>query len=182
MSHVLILHGIYGNPSENWFPWLKDQLEQKGMTVDVPHLPTHEPLLPEHWWSVLFSYEGHINEDTIIIAHSLGVAFALKIIEKYKIKAALFVAPAWGKTDNEFDPVIRAVADQKFDWEIIKDHCLNFTIFHSDNDPYLKMERAEKLSGHLNTEVNVVSGAGHFNKASGYTEFPQLLQKIEKLI
>jgi len=178
MPSVFILHGIYGDPDENWFPWLKKELENKGMEVFVPHLPTHEPLLPEHWWEAFREYEDKIKDDSIIIGHSLGVAFALKIIEKHPTQAAYLISSAWGVTGNEFDPVMGAVANQDFDWGKIKENCKNFTIYHSDNDPYLKLERAETLAKHLETEVNLIEGAGHFNTKSGYTEFPELLAEF----
>lgn len=178
MSNVLILHGIYGHPAENWLPWLKEKLEEKGIDVNIPNLPTHEPLLPEHWWDALGNDEEKISNETIIVAHSLGVAFALKIIERHPVKAAYFVAPAWGKTGNKFDPIMSAVADQHFDWSTIKKNCSHFVIFHSDNDPYLKLERAETLAKNLDAEMIVIPHAGHFNEAAGYMQFDELLDKI----
>ena len=34
--NFIIIHGIYGHPEENWFPWLKNKLE--GMGYEVFHL------------------------------------------------------------------------------------------------------------------------------------------------
>lgn len=174
MSNIFILHGIYGNPEENWFPWLHTELEQKGYTVYVPHLPTKQPLKPQDWWEAFAEYENKIDEDSVIVGHSLGCAFGLKIIEKHPVKAAYFVAPAWGVTNNEFDPVMEAVANQDFNFNTIKKHCSNFTVFHADNDPYLAVERGETLAKELGADFHLVEGAGHFNAASGYTEFPAL--------
>jgi predicted alpha/beta-fold hydrolase len=39
MSHVtniFIFHGTEGHPKENWFPWLKSELEAKDYNVIVP--------------------------------------------------------------------------------------------------------------------------------------------------
>ena len=40
--NVLILHGAYGAPDTNWFPWLSDHLMRSGHDVSVPKLPTPE--------------------------------------------------------------------------------------------------------------------------------------------
>lgn len=40
MANVIIIHGAYGNPEENWFPWLKKELEKLDCRVFVPKFPT----------------------------------------------------------------------------------------------------------------------------------------------
>lgn len=181
-QNVFIFHGIYGSPDENWFPWLKNELEAKGCTVHIPHFPTREDLKPADWWKAFEPYEKHLDEDSIIIGHSLGCAFALKVIEKHPVKAGYFVAPAFGKTQNDFTPIMALIADQKFDWVKIRSHCAQNHIFHSDNDPYLPKEKAEKLAKNLHAEVEWVKGAGHFNSKAGYEKFPLLFQKISTIL
>lgn len=181
MPTVFLFHGIYGSPDENWFPWLKNKLEKEGCAVYIPHFPTHENLKPEDWWKVFEPYEKYLDEDSIIIGHSLGCAFALKVIERHPVKVGFFVAPAFGKTANEFTPIMAPIADQPFDWQLIRSHCPNSHIFHSDNDSYLPKEKAEELSEHLHCSVTWVKGAGHFNAASGFTKFSLLLSVIEEV-
>ena len=41
-KQVLLLHGAYGNPDENWFPWVKGELESKGFLVQTPTFSTPE--------------------------------------------------------------------------------------------------------------------------------------------
>ncbi len=182
MKPVFLFHGIYGSPDENWFPWLKAELESQGCTVHIPHFPTHENLKPEDWWNAFEAYEQYLDDDSILIGHSLGTAFALKVIEKYPVKAAFLVATAFGKTDNEFTPIMSPIADQNFDWEKIRSHCKEFHIFHSDNDPYLPMEKAKELAENLHTEVTWVKGAKHFNASAGYDRFPLLLTEINSIL
>jgi len=40
MANIFIIHGAYGNPDENWIPWLKTELEKLGNRVFVPKFPS----------------------------------------------------------------------------------------------------------------------------------------------
>lgn len=44
MPNAFLLHGIYGNPEENWFPWLKHKLHAIGIETHIPHFPMTEPI------------------------------------------------------------------------------------------------------------------------------------------
>ena len=179
MKNAFILHGIYGNPEENWIPWLKEKLEERGYTVHVPFFPTTEPVTTlESWQQAWEPFDTKVDADSIVIGHSLGVAFALNILEKHSIRLAFLVATAWGETNNEFTPMMDQIANQDFDWNTIKSHCSHFEIFHADNDPYLPVEKAHTLAKHLECDVHLIQNAGHFNEAAGYTDFPKLLELI----
>lgn len=51
--NAFIFHGAGGHPEENWFPWLKRELEAKGLEVFVPKFPTPEGEGLEAWLKVL---------------------------------------------------------------------------------------------------------------------------------
>src|SRR3989344_1419007 len=170
MMNAFILHGIYGDPEENWFPWLKQELQQLKIETHIPHFPTIEPRTPLKSWTEAWEpYDAKVSDQSLIIGHSLGVAFGLSIIERHPVKAAFLVATAWGVTRNEFDPIMGEIADQSFDWDAIRNHCSHFEIFHADNDPYLPLERPETLAKNLGCTLTVIKGAWHFNAKAGYT-------------
>jgi len=179
--HVLIFHGTGGHPKENWFPWLKEKLEDEGYKVEVPQLPTPENQSLESWLKVLKKYQKYINQDTVIIGHSLGGLFLLRVLERLDspIKTAFFVAAPVGilpiqnyAGDDAFSPGF------SFDWRKIKSNAAHFKVFHSDNDPYISLENGEELARHLGGEFNFIPDAGHLNAESGYTRFPLLLEKM----
>jgi len=39
MKKILLIYGAGGNPQENWFPWLKEELKKEGHAVMIPQFP-----------------------------------------------------------------------------------------------------------------------------------------------
>ncbi|MFC2174716.1 RBBP9/YdeN family alpha/beta hydrolase [archaeon] len=182
MVTVFIFHGVLGHPQENWFDWLRQELEKLGCNVVVPRFPTLEGQTLENWSRVLDEHKELINEETVFVCHSLGTPFALSVIEQNTVGSAFFVAGFTGTIGHEYDDNMKTISQREFDWDKIKAHCKKFFLFHSDNDPYVAMEKAEELAEHVGGELVVVKNAGHFNAAAGYTEFELLLEKIKGTI
>lgn len=186
MKNAFIFHGTEGYPEENWFPWLKKELEKKGYPVYVPHFPS-PPKIPAEiarWFDVLKDYEQHINEDTILIGHSLGGIFTLRLLEKLRrpVKAAIFVGTPIGVR-----PILNYNRDSSFsgfsfDWKSISGKARHFLVFQSNDDPYVSLGNGEQLAKNLNTILNFVPNAGHFNTKAGYTKFDLLLEKLKLIL
>jgi len=182
MTDIFIIHGAYGNPKENWFPWLKSELEKLDCRVFVPKFPTPENQSLKSWLEVFGNYKQYLNESSIVVGHSLGPAFLLNILEKLDrpIKAAFFVSGFLDLLGNpDFDDINKSFVEKSFDWQKIKQNCPNFFVFHSDNDPYVPLEQAKKLAKNLGVDLILVKNAGHFNEKAGYTNFKLLLEKIK---
>ena len=180
MRNIFIIHGVYGNPDENWFPWLKKELEKIGCNVIVPAFPTPEGHNLSNWLKVLDEYESFINKETIFIGHSMAVAFVLTALEKmdHSISSCFFVAGWTGRLNHPLDEINKTFIDRNFDWEKIQKNCKKFYVFNSNNDPYVPLEMGKELAKNLNSELTVVKGAGHFGENAGYKEFPLLLENI----
>lgn len=176
-----MIHGAYGNPEGNWFPWLKQKLEELGHEIHIPKFPTPEDQTLETWMKVFQPYMDKIDEETIFIGHSLGPAFILNILEKIdvKVKACFFVAGFAGFIgDEQFDSINKSFVDREFEWNRIHENCEQFYVINSDNDPYVSIIKGKKIAAKFGTETITIEGAGHFNTDAGYTEFPQLLEYI----
>jgi uncharacterized protein len=184
--NLFIFHGTEGHPEENWFPWLKGELETRGCQVFVPQFPS-PPVVPaklNEWFDVLKNYEQYINEDTILVGHSLGGVFALRVLEKLKhpVRAVFLVgAPIGIKPLRNYDRDL-SFSGFDFDWQNIKNKTNNFFVFHSDNDPYVALANGEKLARELGVNLTFIPNAGHFNAKAGYLSFPQLLEKVKTVL
>ena len=186
MNNVFIFHGTEGYPEENWFPWLKQELEQGSRKVFVPQFPS-PPIVPAkiaEWFDVLKNYEQDINKDTILIGHSLGGIFTLRILEKliHPVKAAFFVGTPIGVQPIKNYDRDNGFSGFSFDWESIKKKAADFVVFQSDDDPYVGLENGKELSKNLGIELSFVPNAGHFNKRAGYLKFEKLRDKVLKIL
>lgn len=98
MPTAFIFHGTAGHPGENWFPWLKTELEKRGFEVIVPQFPTSEGQTPETWFKVLEPHLCCITADSLMFGHSLGGTFLLRVLERIdvQIHAAFFMVSPVG--------------------------------------------------------------------------------------
>src|SRR3989344_448697 len=132
--NVFIFHGTEGYPEENWFPWLKEKLEAKGCKVFVPQFPS-PPVVPaklSEWFEVLKDYEQYIDENSILIGHSLGGVFILRVLEKlqHPVRAVFLVGTPIG-----INPILNYDRDSSFggfdfDWQNIKTKAKDFYVYH----------------------------------------------------
>jgi len=185
MANIFIVHGAYGNPEENWIPWLKEKLEGEGHKVFVPKFPTPKNQTLSEWNGVFHKYEDYFTPDSIVIGHSLGVAFLLRFLGRgtARIKAAFFVSGFTGGLNNsDFDTINASFIHKKFWFAKVKENCKKIFIFHSDNDPYVPMSEAKTLEKNLGGKLIIIKGGGHFNEQAGYTKFEELLEEIKSIL
>ena len=178
---VVILHGTYGSPDGNWFPWLKRQMENAGHAVWIPRFPTPENQSVESWCEVLRDAAPVFGGNTILIGHSCGAAYMLTILGVLDAPVArsVFVSGFVGPLGNdEFDIPNRTFAERDFDWEKIKRNMGRATLFYGDNDPYVPRAAAERLGEGLGVPLTIVPNGGHLNAESGYTEFHEILEVL----
>ena len=186
MTKILIIHGTQGHPKENWFPWIKENLEAFGHEVIVPQFPSPPVVAAniDEWFDVFKQYEDIINGDAIIVGHSLGGVFTLRILEKLSapIKAAIFVGTPVGiRPILNYDRDV-AFSGFNFDWDAIKKNAGRFIVYQSDDDPYVGLGNGEELASKLGVELDFIPNAGHFNTKAGYNTFEQLKAKLEEII
>lgn len=197
MKNIFIIHGSYGSPHENWFPWLKKELSKQGHRVFVPQFPIPPPEKRDSaygghnlsdWLKTLEDYKKYIDEDTIIIAHSRGCIFTYRFLEKLKepVSSVFLVAPwinftwypnGWKKVDS--------FHKKPFNWNKIKKRAKYFEVFQSTNDPVnIPVNEGKKVAAYLNAQFVLVKKAGHFSAYydKKFVEFPLLLKRVGDFI
>lgn len=180
---IVIIHGTFGNPGENWFPWIKKELELLWHTVWIPKLPTPEGQTPKNRCNELQKQVPFIfDEETVLIGHSLWATYLLHILDRERkepVKKSVFVSWFIHELGNDkFDTLNKPFLSDSFNRERIKCNTSESIVFHGDNDPYVPINEAEYLSKYLWAELIIVPHWGHLNTSAGFSSFSRLLEEI----
>lgn len=182
-KQVVIVHGTGGDPTENWFPWLAQGLRDQGARVLVPQFPTPEGQSFDSWRETLNSMDPKVDDDLILVGHSIGCAFILRLLETSGPVAGCVMASGFvGQIGNdEFDPLNAPFFADPLDWTQIRANMGDTRVFFGDDDPYVPIEAAELLSEGLRCPLEKVPGGGHLNAAAGFTTFPAVFEAVEEI-
>lgn len=182
--NVVLVHGSFGKPFENWFPWLEKNLTEKGIECIIPTFPT--PNNQNYYiWEELMNYyykQGIINGETILIGHSCGAAFLTKFLINNNVKVKKLITVSGYNNfyggDDLMDKLNGSfyVDEQKF--VELKSKVEDIISFYSNNDPFIDQNTLKKFADLLGGKHIVVANAGHFNQSSGFNTFEQIMQYI----
>ena len=190
MKKIILVHGWEATSKSDFFPWLKKELEKKKIWNYFPDLPnTEEPKINE-WIPFLQKNIKEIDNDTILIGHSIGCQAVLRYMEtlpaKVKVKKVILLAP-WMKLDEETikeeGEEVVAIAkpwiETPINWGKVKSHCKDFICIFSDNDPYVPLSNKELFHIRLNARSIVLHNKYHFDMGHGILKLPEILEFLE---
>ncbi len=192
MKRVFIIHGWGGDSKEDWFVWLKKELETKGFVVVAPDMPdTRHPKISE-WVDKIEELVGNADEETYFVGHSIGCQAIMRYLERLpqdvKIGGAIFVAGWFNLTDEIWDDegYTPEIADQWINTPInfgkIKQHTNKFVVINSDDDPYVPLSDTELFKKNLGAEIIMLKNKGHISGEDGSTDLPEVLDGLLKII
>lgn len=190
MKNLLIIHGIGGNPTLNWYQYIAEKAREKGYTTYIPQLPSSDK--PDFELTYKFVIKKFLfDKETVLIGHSSGASLALGILQKLPkgtvIKRTILVS---GFIDAYLTPQLhiyipRTDYDKLFpkswDWEKIRRSSSDFVIFYSPSDPFVQPRHAETMRDKLQGKLVLIPDALHFSVTSGgerFREFPELVEYL----
>lgn len=182
MNKVIILHGFNGTPKVH--KWLKSELENKGYDVFMPEFPPREGVVYKDWKKILNKYKGFFNDETILVAHSIGNEFIIKYLKENMLKAKGYVGLAAFGEYYELEgreDLSRAAKDfliNEEEIEYFKNNVLQRFSIYSDNDHIVPFELLERFPKIIDSKSLLIKGLGHMGSKSGVESIPELLEII----
>ena len=182
-DNYFIIHGSFSSPYSNWFSWLQDFITSEEKQVYVPDFPIGVGYQNYENWSKLLKYYldlGLINENTIIIGHSIAPIFISKFLveNKAKVKKLIFVCGFnnYLGINEEYDSVNKSMFFDNLD--NVKQYADEIICFYSDNDPYVKYENEKNFADTVATKQVLMPNAGHINSESGFDTFEEIVSYL----
>lgn len=187
-KRVVIVHAWGANPQAHWYPWLAEKLGQQGVEVLVPTMPeTDEPEV-EPWVNTLTKTIGTVDEQTVLVGHSIGGQTIMRYLETLpagQTLAGVVYVAGWFQLKNlspEEQNIARPWLETKVDFKQVKQHVPESIAFFSDNDPVVALDNQLLFEKNLGAKTQVLSQRGHFTKEEGITQLPEVLEAVLQLL
>ncbi len=179
MAQVYIVHGYTASPDNHWFPWLEQQLAQRGIACQRLAMPDSAQPNPQKWLDHL-NQQVKIDDQTIVIGHSLGcIAWLNFLARNYeRPRGAIWVSGFYQPLDTlpELTPFCNLYA--------VSPPCLAFpsTVISALDDSIVPHQYSDELAKHLKADYIRLPSGGHFLDREGWTTFPLVLERIQKML
>ena len=189
-KRVYIIHGWEGYPEENWFPWLKHELEARDFEVHVPQMPEAESPRIQKWIPALTQIVKNPDEDTYLVGHSMGCQAIARDLETLpegaQIGGGIFVAgffkrlPGRGE-ESDYEAVENDWLKTPISLEKVKSHLNKSAAIFSDDDPYVPLDNQDDFRDKLKSKIIIQHKMNHFSGNWGITELPIVLEELLKM-
>lgn len=176
MKKVLFLQSWYSHVTDNWYPWLKTELEKKGYMTYFPDIAEMRKDQPD-MAKILKQLENLkvIDKNTTIIGHSLGTLLAMRLAEKHPYKKMIVIS-GW-----DFDDLTeghKLFWKNKIDHKKVRKNVKDIYVVHSDNDPYITKCQAQEMCTRFGGKFTLIKNGGHLTSKDGITKLPQILKLL----
>lgn len=180
MSQLVLLHGDHASSQDHWFPYLKEQFEDRGWQVIAPDIPDSHELDLKRWMKYVQG-EVTFTPDTVLVGHSSGCPLIMSLLEKSRTPVKKAVLVAGFIEDIGFG--VKPILQDTYNWKKIQKNCQEFYFVNSDNDPYHCDDKQGRLMlDSLGGTQVIISGGMHFGTEEYddvCEEFPLLVKLIE---
>lgn len=185
MKNYIILPGTGDTPYDNWFEWLKTELENQGFNVCVPYMPQDEFCNYKNWEKVMRALviSGVVGRETTFVCHDISATFITRFLVKNRVnvEGVIAVSPFNKMLGVECDNLNKTFVTKKDTLSKIYRFVKFYHVFVSTNDPIISDADCDEFNKITNAKVHKVTGAGHFDAASGYLKFPEIIELIDNI-
>lgn len=165
--------------TENWFPYVKNGLEELGLDVIAENMPDPDLARKEYW--LPFIKEKLSTEESILIGHSTGAVAILRYLEENKCKLAILIGVYSTDLGGDYEKK-SGYFDAPWQWDKIKNNAKKIVLFASKDDPYIPVSESLLVKEKTGAEYHEYNDEGHFGEDVHKTEFPEIIAVVSKML
>ncbi len=183
MRQIFVLHGYSASIDDHWFLDLKHQIENENTKVTLIPFPDSENPDAEAWQKVLDQNIPVVNENTYLVAHSLGVITLLHFLQRhdYQNIGGIILVSGFSGPISDFSSLDGYITKSKVDTNYFKG-IKKKLVYLSDNDDLVPPKLTIELAKEIDAPYITVPNGGHFLGREGYTTFPQVVNSLKEML
>ncbi len=187
MSNIVIFHSLNGDTTQMWGKDLTEKFSSK-TEVLMPNYPIRADSSYEKFEEITLPLleSGKLNENTIVVAHSIGNAYFIRFCatHKYSPKHYFAVAPGaiyeYPTTRTDYIVKVKQQAYlRKDELNFVKKHFNKVTCLFSDEDDG-NTEKFTRFIDDTGATAMYLKGYNHFDGYHRIYKIPELYELIEK--
>lgn len=179
MAKVYVVHGYTASSESHWFGWLKQQLAEQNIACECLAMPDSANPNADKWLAHL-EQNVDIDENTVVVGHSLGCIAWLNFLAKHyhQPAGAVFVSGFYQPlyTLPELTPFSNLYA--------ISPDLMPFKsyVVSAVDDAIVPHRYSDALAVHLGADYIRLATGGHFLDREGWMTFPLVLELVKKCL
>lgn len=178
MRKVILIPGNGGGSThEDWFPYVKAALEQRGCIVVSTGIWPDPKLARSKFWLPYLEQLG-TDENTILVGFSSGAIAAMRHAETHRILGSVLVAGYHTDLGLRLEKK-SGYFDTPWAWDSIRGNQKWIVQLNSPSDPVIPLAEAHFVHRQLQSDYHEVADRGHFYPL---TELPELVAAVEKYL
>ena len=176
---VYIVHGLNSALDKHWFAYLVGELAKRNISCYC--LPMPNPTAPDaQEWLDFLKKEIHMDDQTVLIGHSVGCVAVLTYLAHTGAKALGTILVSGFDEPLERLPQLNPFIELYRKQPSISP-LANSYVFAALDDKSVPYELIDRLSRNLESVLIRYPHGGHFKEEDGYDTFPALLHQVEDL-
>lgn len=190
VSNIFVLHSLNGDTLKMWGSDIKSVFGEKEIDVYMPEFPIRADSRYEKFKEILEFYisNGQLNNNSIIVAHSIGNAYFVRFCKELNFVPKAYVAVAPGaiyeypSRRNDYTVEVKKQAYLNQDsFYFVKNNLTNKYCLYSDEDDN-NIEKFTRFINDIDATGIYLKYYNHFDGYHRIYKIPELIKLINDLL
>lgn len=176
-SSIFLIHGYTAHPDDNWFPWLKKEIQKEGLDITLLDMPNSQSPNISEWDSYCDQTISKVDGITII-GHSLGCIEALRFVERHEIKEVNLILVSGFDEKTYTLPQLSEFTDKPINYLNVLPKLNQAVVISAFDDDIIPYTYSQALARHLNCKMILMPKGKHFIDRDNVLELPVVYTEL----